>query len=123
MTALPTISLNTGWQYSADGAAWFPLPALEHWPPPLPAPSDTIDLRCRVSLSPTDVCVRYLLHLEAAPEHTEVSINGWQVGTTHGASFSANVTDQVSLGDNVIVLKARRTGAFGRVYLQAVACE
>lgn len=123
LTDLPPIILNCRWQYSTDGAAWFPLSALTHWPPPLLTLSGTVFLRRSVFLTPADICARYWLALETAPAGTEVFVNGWRVGTTDGTPFRANVTDQVTLDDNVIELTVRQPGAFGQVVLQAEPCE
>ena len=121
MAALPPIVLSQ-WQYSTDKAVWRTLSTLADWPQQTLSTADKVYLRHSVYLSPTDFCVRYLLHLEAAPKNTQVYVNGWQVGTTGGESFRANVTDQVALDDNLIELTVCQPGTFGRVYLQAVPC-
>ena len=123
MAALPAINLYPHWQYSADQADWQPLADAGDWPQHALTASDRIYLRRKVFLSPTDFCVRYRLHLENAPENTEVWVNGWRVGTTHGRSFAANVTDQVMLDDNFVVLKLSQAGAIGGIYLQPEPCE
>lgn len=122
MKKLSSIPLDHDWQYSIGGSVWHDLPALTDWPPPA-SMDGSLHLRHSVYLSPTDFCVRYLLVLESAPAATDVLVNGWQVGTTRGDSFCANVTDQVALEENVMLLKVTQAGAFGHVYLQAVPCE
>jgi hypothetical protein len=124
MTALPAISLDDDWQYSTgnEDADWHSLPALEQWQSPFLA-GDRLYLRRSVYLYPTEICVRYLLVLNSAPEDTDVFVNGWHVGTTRGDSFRANVTDQVTLEENVILLKVSQPGRFAPIYLQPIACE
>jgi hypothetical protein len=58
------------------------------------------------------------------PDGTAVDMNRWHIGTTQaGQPFIADVTDYVTLEDNVLLLQVERPGAFGAVWLERVPCE
>jgi hypothetical protein len=135
MTHLPTVSLNNDWRYcnihnsdqvmlELDEPKWDRLPSLSDWRHHLLPHSGTVYLRRTFELVPTEMCVRYLFHLSRAPENTVVYMNGWQAGTTNKARpFRVNVTDQVTLEDNVSVLKVCKSGEFGAAWLQPIPCD
>jgi hypothetical protein len=138
MTNLNPISLDNDWRYyptddvdptygssELDEASWGVLNTLATWPRDLLPRFDTLHLRHTFDLEPiTDVCVRYVLHVEAAPEGTTVFINGWHVGTAQaGKALVSDVTDYVTLEGNVLLLKISKKGELRRLWLQAVPCE
>jgi len=117
MTTLDPIPLNTQWQLNNE-AKLFSLVDLS-------LRNGAAELRRTFDLEPIgDVCLRFYLHIDAAPEGTAVSMNGREVGTIQaGQSFVADVTDNVTLEDNVLLLKVSRGGRFGAVWLGRVPCE
>lgn len=136
METLPTISLEFGWKclyVGNDADAKYrivvPLPvdSLSGWSSTMPADSNhTAHLLHFFQLQPTDICVRYQLHVEAAPEMVRLEINGKHVGDIDGTQpFILDVTDEVRLEDNALVFQVdcAAQGKFGAVYLQAVPCE
>lgn len=82
-------------------------------------------LRRSVDLEPIeDVCIRYWLCIEAAPNETQVWINKVDLGrTVDGEVFNADVTDYVSLEDNELLFVVSRQGSFGNVWIERVPCE
>lgn len=71
-----------------------------------------------------EVCLRFFLHIDSAPAGTTVAMNRWQVGISQiGQPFIADVTDYVTLEDNVLLLKVNQPGTFGAVWLERVPCE
>ncbi len=76
----------------------------------------------RFDLPPmTDQCLRYWLHIEPAPAQAVVSLNDYLLEAQTGKSFSADVTDFVTLDDNVLrVGEIQRE--LRRVWLQPVPC-
>jgi hypothetical protein len=138
MTHFPSISLNTDWRsyppddtdplYSAsqlDDSSWDHLSILADWPRHLLGQAETIHLQRKFDLEPIgDVCIRIFLHLEAAPEATSVYVNGWHVGTSQSEQpLIADVTDYVTLQDNVLLLKVSKAGRLGAVSLQRIPCD
>jgi hypothetical protein len=138
MNTFPPIPLNADWRsyppedidpvYGAsqlDESSWDVLPTLAEWPRHLLGQADTVHLQKKFDLEPIgDVCLRFLLHVDAAPEATAVYVNGWHGGTLQkGQSLNADVTDYVTLDGNVLLLKVTKPGRFGDVYLQPVPCD
>jgi hypothetical protein len=132
------ISLDTDWRYfptevmdaaygvsELDESSWGVLPQLSDYPRDLIAFSGTLNLRRTFDLEPiTDVCVQIHLHLEHAPIDTQVYVNGWHVGTTKASEvLHADITDYVSLEDNLILLKLTHSGDLRGLFLQRVPCE
>ena len=132
------ISLDSDWHYfptdvivaafggsELEESSWGGLPRLSEYPRDIVGFSGVLNLRRTFDLEPiTDVCVRYQLHLEHAPSDTEIYINGWYAGTTVlGQSFEIDVTDNVSLDDNLILLKLSHTGKLHGLTLHPVPCE
>lgn len=108
-----------------DESSWDCIPALADWPRHLLAREGMIYLRRTFDLEPIeDVCLRFILHVETAPEGTAVYINGWHAGTVQaGAALVSDVTDYVTLEDNVLLLKVSRRGEFGGLWLQPLPCD
>ena len=138
MTNFNPILLETDWRFyptddtdpaygssQTDESSWGILDSLTKWPRDLLSRYETLHLQKTFDLEPiTDVCVRYRLHIDAAPEHSAVYINGWHVGTVQaGKALLSDVTDYVTLEDNLILLKVSRKGTLQGVRLQAVPCD
>jgi hypothetical protein len=71
-----------------------------------------------------EVCLRFFLHIESAPDRTTVNMNRWQAGITQaGQPFVTDVTDYVTLEDNVLLLQIKQPGAFGAIWLEPTPCE
>lgn len=82
------------------------------------------------SLDPTDVCVRYLLLIDSAPEGARVYLNEalpvtYRAPHDDAPPFEVDVTDCVSLEDNTLAFRVEcdAPGTFSGVALQAVPCE
>ena len=72
-----------------------------------------------------DVCLRFDLHIRAAPGVIVLYINGRRLGKVVGSQpFVFDVTDYTTLEDNLIGLRldCGSTGAFGDVFLKAEPC-
>ncbi len=132
------ISLETDWRYfpteimdaaygvsELDESSWGVLPQLSDYPRDLIAVSSSLHLRHTFDLEPiSDVCVRIHLHLQHAPNDTQVYVNGWHVGATKSAEvLFADITDYVSLEDNLLLLKLTRSGDLHGLFVQRVPCE
>lgn len=84
--------------------------------------SAPVEAQTTFDLQLTEVCVRYWLHMDAAPGGISVVINGYAVGSTvESQPFAVDVTDAVRLEDNTIIL--RGASLPGRIRLQAVPCS
>ncbi|MBZ0290607.1 MAG: hypothetical protein K8I30_23485 [Anaerolineae bacterium] len=85
----------------------------------------SIHLQCTFDLDPIgEVCLRFVLHIDAAPVGTTVDLNRWHMSITpENQPFIADVTDFVTLEDNVLLLQLRETGMVGAVWLERVPCE
>jgi hypothetical protein len=138
MANLNPIPLEKDWRYyptedvdpaygssELDEASWGVLNALSAWPRRLLAQADTLHLRHTFDLEPiTDICLCYLLHVETAPAGTTVFVNGWHVGTIEpGKALVSDVTNYVSLENNVILLKMTKKADLQGFWLQPVPCE
>ena len=121
MNAFDPIPLNTNWQMN-DGVV---LPRLSHWTPRSLAQGEKVELRQVFDLEPIgEVCLRFLLHIEAVPDERTVSMNSWDVAVGEsGQGLVADVTDYVTLEDNVLLLTVNQNGIFGEVRLERVPCE
>src|SRR3954465_3301037 len=117
---IKSISLESDWRYfptevmdttfgasELDETSWGVLPQLADYPRDLIAVSGTLNLRHSFDIEPIgDVCLRFHLDLKHAPMGTQIYVNGWYVGTVQmDASLDADVTDYISLEDNLILLK------------------
>jgi hypothetical protein len=138
MANLNPIPLESDWRYyptddidptygssELDEASWGVLNDLGAWPRDLLPRYDTLHLRQTFDLEPIgDVCVRYVLYVDAAPEGTTVFVNGWHAGTAQaGKALISDVTDYMTLENNMILLKVSKTGVLRGVWLQPVPCE
>ncbi len=138
MTALTPIVLNTDWRsyppeeidpvYGAsqlDESSWDIISTLSDWPRHLLGHNGTVHLRRKFDLEPIgDVCLRFMLRLEAAPDGTAVYVNGWHAGTIQqGQPLTSDVTDYVMLEGNVLLLNVTEPGRFGEVQLRRVPCD
>jgi hypothetical protein len=71
-----------------------------------------------------EICLRFFLHIDSAPDGAVVKMNRWRVGITQtGQSFIADVTDYVTLEDNVLFLQLNQPGALGAIWLERIPCE
>ena len=138
MTNFNPIPLDHDWRYfpledidetygasELDESSWGVLPTLVDYPRDVIAISGSLNLRHTFNLEPIgEVCLRFNLHLAAAPTGTQVFINGWHAGTTEaGKSLISDVTDYVTLEGNVLLLKLTRKGDLHGLILQPVPCE
>ena len=132
------ISLETDWRYfptevmdaafgasELDESSWGLLPQLADYPRDLIAVSGTLNLRHTFDLEPiNDVCLRFHLALKRAPIGTQVYVNGWHVGTIQTADpLRVDVTDYVSLENNLLLLKLIRPGDLYGLSIQPLPCE
>lgn len=72
-----------------------------------------------------DVCLRFDLHITAAPGDIVLYMNGQRLGEVEGREpFVLDVTDFITLEDNQIALRVdcAQGGAFGEVVLKAEPC-
>jgi hypothetical protein len=142
MMTISAISLDTNWSYlfagnvrsdysgaDVDDRQWIPLPGITDWVVTKSAQTGADWFRRRVTLTPTEHCVRYIMHIEKVPERVDVYVNGYLVGTVEGKrSAKFDVTDHVFLGENILAIKLTKTSAkysgfFGRIVLQPEPCE
>ena len=132
------ISLETDWRYfpteimdaafgasELDESSWGVLPKLADYPHDLIAVSGTLNLRRTFDVEPIgDVCLRFYLDLQHAPVGTQVYVNGWHIGTLQaGETLHTDVTDTISLEDNLILLKLMHSGDLSGLSIQPVPCE
>ena len=89
------------------------------------AQGETVELRYLFDLEPIgEVCLRFFLHIDAAPGATTVKMNEWDVATMQdGQGLVADVTDFVTLEDNMLLLRVSQSGTFGQVWLERIPCE
>ncbi len=107
-----------------DDSTWDSLQSVSDWLVDRLGSSDGVQLKRRFDLDPIgEVCLRFVLQIDAAPVGTQVYVNGWHVGTTDaGKTFSSDVTDTVTLEANLLHLKLSRRGQLGGVRLVAILC-
>jgi len=132
------ISLESDWRYfptevmdaaygasELDESSWGILPLLADYPHALIAVSGTLNLRRTFDLEPIgDICLSFYLQLDHAPMGTQVYVNGWHVGTLQSnESLYADVTDYVSLEDNLVLLKVTHSGELAGLSIQPIPCE
>jgi len=119
MSTFELIFLNTDWQVNSGDM----LPKLSDLSHQLPD-GKPIEMRRAFDLEPIgEVCLRFILHIDAAPDETTVQMNGWAVGVVQaGQPLVADVTDYVTLEDNGLVLTVHYNGTFGDVWLARVPC-
>ena len=132
------ISLETNWRYfptedadavfgasEFDESSWGVLPQLADYPRDLIAVSGTLNLSHRFDVDPIeDVCLCFFIDLAHAPSGTQIYVNGWHLGTLQaGESLHAEVTDYISLEDNLLLIKLSHSGDLNGVSLVPVLCE
>ena len=135
---MKSIPLETDWRYfptevmdaafgasELDESSWGVLPQLADYPRDLIAVSGTLNLRHTFNLEPIgEVCLRFYIQLDHAPIGTQVYVNGWHIGTIQaGEAFHADVTDYVSLENNLILLKLSHSGDLHGLSIQPIPCE
>ena len=135
---MKSISLETDWRYfptevtdatfgasELDESSWGILPHITDYPRDLIAVSGTLNLRHTFDLEAIgDVCLRIHFDLKRAPLGTQVYVNGWHVGTVQIAEpLHADVTDYVSLEDNLLLLKLTHSGDLNGLSIQRIPCE
>jgi len=120
MNTFDPIPLDTHWQLNNDDVFF----SLADWPQHSLRPDETVELRRMFNLEPIgEVCLRFYLYVRGAPEGTVVSMNGWTIGRVEADKlFVANVTDEVTLEDNVLTLRVSQSGRFGKVGLERLPC-
>ena len=94
-------------------------------PADLPDDLPAVSLQKTFDLEPIgEICLRFFLHIEAAPGGTVVTVNRWEAGiVTGGQAFAADVTDYVTLEYNVLKLDLKQGGWLGTVWLERLPCE
>lgn len=132
------ISLDSNWRYfpteqidanfgtsELDESSWGVLPTISAYPSDLIVHSGTLNLRRTFDVEPIgETCVSIHLHLDHAPLGTQIFVNGWHVGTIRStAPFDSDVTDYVSLEDNLLLLKLTHIGDLHSVSLLRIPCQ
>jgi hypothetical protein len=137
---MPTvISLDADWYYfptadrdevyggsELDETSWDALPMLQELSLDVLRFYGYLHLKRRFDLEPIgEVCVRLYLEISALPPGADVYVNGWHVGQGDGQhSLRADVTDYVSLENNIMLIKLKRKAApLGTVVIRSVPCE
>ena len=135
---MKSIPLDADWRYfpnevmdaaygvsELDESSWGVLPNLADYPHDLIAVSGTLNLRRTFDIEPiADVCLRFFIDLQHAPKGTELYVNGWHLGThQNDEALHADVTDTVSLEDNLILIKLTHSGELSGLSLQSVPCD
>jgi hypothetical protein len=127
---MTTIYLNDNWQYrsttpQSDLPAFDPsqpVTSLTDWSSDRQHARQIAWLKRIFELEPTDYCVNYVLHVEAAPHGTHAYVNGELIGTLPS---DIDITLNVALGENEILLQVESNapGRFVGVELRPVPCE
>lgn len=93
------------------------------------SPDDVIWLRKRFDLNPTEACIRYFLRCDGCAYPMTIYLRGQAIAHYDiGSNLDVDVTDYVSLDDNILVL-AIRFGGVGldlqdvKLYLQPIFCD
>ncbi len=108
-----------------DPSNWGMVDVVANWPGHLLPSVEAVYLSRVFSVEPiNDVCVRFWLYVEAAPEGTAITINGWYAGTTqNGQGLVADATDYIMLDGNQILITLNQPGFLQGIYLRPVPCE
>lgn len=82
-------------------------------------------LQRRFVLSPSEMCVRYVLQVEHAPSSTKVYVNDQHLLDLDDGTARIDITDYVSLGVNRLSLRVACPGntRFDAVLLLQIPCE
>lgn len=133
-----TLNLESDWRYfptevmdaaygasELDESSWGILSQLADYPRDLIAVSGTLNLRRTFDLEPIgEICLRFYLQLDHAPIGTQVYVNGWHLGTVQSTEpLNADITDYVSLEDNLILLKLTHSGDLGGLSIRPIPCK
>ena len=138
MAELQKVSLNTNWQYrfapesdnyssvTMDDSDWS-LTDFADIPIMNTSLHNILWLRKCFDLLPTDACVRYFLRSHGHVYPMTVYLRGQAIVHCDGV-LDVDVTDYVSLDDNILVLAMRLEGqtldtAQVALYLQAIYCD
>jgi|GEM_PF-1866632 len=140
MLQLQQISLNTNWQYHfADqsddyssvthkNSNW-DWTTLTDFPPAEVSAHYGLWLRKSFDLHPTEACVRYFLCCDVMAYQMTIYLRGQViVQCERGDVLDVDITDYVSLDDNVLVLAIRLDGQTidaqpTELYLQPIYCD
>ncbi len=134
MTTLPYITLNTDWRcdyFETEPSLYefmdgFDVPVLQAWAFDRRMTEGWVAWLQRTFDVPPieDVCVNFVLHIKSAPPGTHLIINGRDFGAVP-MPFSFDVTDYITLEDNIIAFRVpcEAGGGFGDVRLRVVPCE
>lgn len=117
----PPISLNDTWVAEIAGSK-AKVPSLRAFA----CRGERVQLTRHFDVPPMlDVCLRFDLHITAAPGRVVLSINDLRLAEMDGGQpFIFDVTDFISLEDNALTLDVDggHDGAFGDVFLKAEPC-
>lgn len=140
MTQIPKISLNEKWRYrfaaqeesysdlSLDDSDW-EWTRFNEVPIPKLSPPDVIWLRKRFDLNASEACIRYFLRCDNTSYPMNVYLRGELIAQSGDHSFlDVDVTDYVSLDDNLLVLEIRADEwalepQEDELYLQPIFCD
>ena len=119
-----SISLDSGWQCASSEtfSDALPVPALDN----LPGSAQQITyLRRSFDLDVTDYCVSYMLCLDSAPSGIEIVINDEQILLDGSPPYRVDVTMNVALDDNEILIQIPpgASGSITGLRLEPVPCE
>lgn len=124
---------NAGKKYAQihNRPEWIPLPSLSDWSVVSSARFGADWFRREVTIEPLDTCVNYFLKIDHVPENAMIFVNGKLMGQVQSDNIdhlTFDVTNALSLGDNLIAIKLRCNsdsggGSFENIRLQPVPCE
>jgi hypothetical protein len=134
------ISLNNKWRYcyatksedysdvTVDDSNWDSI-TFTDIPIEEMSPHDVIWLRKRFDLTPAEACVRYFLRCEGRAYPMTIYLRGQAIAQYDKEAYlDVDVTDYVSLDDNVLVLMIRFDGQTvdlqqTELHLQPIFCD
>jgi len=139
MEQLRKILLNTRWQYykstqveeyldvKSDDSHW-EWTTLTNLPISNRVSDDVLWMRTWFNLTPTDACVRYFLRCSGCAYPMQVYLRGQVITQIDGVDVNVDVTDYVSLDDNLLVLAIRvdpttKNTQQLKLYLQPIYCD
>lgn len=140
MEQILKISLNNKWRYcyakksedysgtTVDDSDWDSITMTDIPIEEMPS-YDVIWLRKRFDLTPTEACVRYFLRCEGSIYPMTIYLRGQAIAQYDKESYlDVDVTDYVSLDDNVLVLMIRLDGQGldlhqAELHLQPILCD
>jgi hypothetical protein len=140
MVQISKFLLNTNWRYcyatksedyssvTVDDSDW-DLVAFTDIPISKMSPHEVIWLRKRFDLTPAEACLRYFLRYEGRAFPMTIYLRGQAIAQYDKNSvLDVDVTDYVSLDDNVLVLAIRFKGQGidlqqAELFLQPIFCD